>query len=756
MSISQYYSIDHCPGIINPEMLYFSSNSAILSFMMKFSLPNCNLRAETVLAAGVALGSAAVAWLIAVAVLASMFFLRRAVALLLLAGVLAGALSAEMRQWRFLSPDHYRWLLPERECRAEIQLRVNDRRLTTVPGIAAPTLIETELAGFRLSGETRITPCSGTLYCRWPAEAEPPHFGELVTASGEFELPADAVLNRGNSGAWKPYIERRSFADFLAGRGSARLFDISSVTVLGKSSGWMELLCRWRDGLLAALLEDVDNDKVRNWAAALFFGLSGGISGSDRVSLIESGTIHLFSVSGMHVAVLASLLLRLLFFLPFAWRYRVLSLVVFCYVMTTGAGAPSLRAFFMIALWGELRCRLRWMPPVSALALAASVLLLWNPALIYEVGFLYSFLITGLLLLLAERCRVERPLWRERFECMAPSSLRESLERRFLRNRKWALALGGCIVAFLGGVGISLFSQGLVLPGSIAANVLLLPLVALLYPVFLMKIICNFCGLAPFGAWLLSFSFEAVHTVVFLTAECFSRLPAIRPGLYEVIGFYLLLLAACGGRFRRHRRLSWIVGGAALLLLISWHLRVKWEPPTLLCGYGGRGETVMAAVAEPAAGIAVAVNVPGYDAASAYVEFFRRRGITRIETLYLSRLRMDNIVGIAALRRNFPLGRIVVPEIDRGARRALERLHEEAPGVPVFAGTDPEAYGAGRILPEKAGFAFEYFNRGSTFNRKLIWTKHDSGWSLQLERAGEATLRRDFAYANVLEVFCDE
>lgn len=724
--------------------------------MMKITLPNCNLRAETALAAGVALGAAGMAWLGVVAFVASLLLLRRRIAVLLLAGMLAGFCSAEIRQWRFLSPDHYRWLLPERECSAEIQLRVNDRRLTTVPGIAAPALIETELAGFRLSGETQFTFCSGILYCRWPETESPPHFGELVTASGEFELPADAVLNRNRSGIWEPFLERRSFAEFLAGRGSARLFDVSSVTVRGESSGWMELLCHWRDGLLAALLTDVASDNVRNWAAALFFGLSGGISGSDRVSLIESGTIHLFSVSGMHVAVLAALLLRFFVFLPFAWRYRMLSFVVFCYVMTTGAGAPSLRAFFMIALWGELRSRLYWMPPVSALALAASVLMLWNPAWVYEVGFLYSFLITGLLLLLSERCRAENPFWRERFEFMAPSRLRDALERRFLRNRRWLLALGGCIVAFLGGVGISLFSQGLVLPGSIAANVLLLPLVALLYPVFLLKIICNWCGLAPLGAWGLSFAFEAVHTVVFLTAECFMRLPAIRPGLYEVIGFYLLLLAACGGRFRRCRWMPWVAGATALLLLVSWHLRVKWEKPALLCGYGGRGETVMAAVAEPAAGIAVAVNVPGYDAAAAYVEFFRRRGITQIETLYLSKLRMDNIVGVAALRRSFPLGRIIVPEIDRGARRALERLHEEAPGVPVFAGTDPEAYGAGRILPEKAGFAFEYFNRGSTFNRKLIWTKHDSGWSLQLERAGEATLRRDFAYANVLEVFCDE
>ncbi len=733
------------------KIIVFFQKSGYLIGMMKIRLPNCGVRAEIALAAGIAAGAAMPPLFALFPAVAALVFLRRRSGLLLLAGILLGALSAGVRDCRWFSPDDYRWKLPVSDCYGEVYLRIADRRLTTVPGIAAPGLIMTEVSGFRLSGEHAVTAATGILYCRWPENVPVPHFGETAVLRGAFETPRSGSLIR-QGGVWRSFIEGRSFGDFLAGRGSARLFDADDATVSGYEPGWMGPICTLRDYVLKTLLTGVEDPMVRNWSAALFFGISGGISGEENLSLIESGTIHLFSVSGMHVAVLAALLLYFLNPLPFRWRYRILNGIVFCYVMTTGAGAPALRAFFMIALWGEMRCRLLWIPPVSALALAAALLLLWNPALICEAGFLYSFLITALLLLAAELCRPETELWRERFRLMPSAPLRMKQERRFMRRRRLLLAFAGCCIAFLGGAGISLFSQGLVLPGSIAANLLLLPLVALLYPVLLLKLILTWIGGASPGAWFLTVAFKALHGIVCAAAEFFPRLPVLRPALWEIIVFYLLLFGAFGGRF------IWrcSAGAAALLLALSWQWRVGMQLPSLLYGYGGSGDVPVAAVAEPAAGIGVAVNVPGYDSAAAYTEFFMRRGITRIETLYLSNLRMNHISGIASLLRHLPVERIIVPSADRSSSRALAKLRTEAPNVPVFTASDGEAYGPGRIQPEKAGFSFEYQNSGSGFRRKFFWRKHDAGWTLSAEKKNAKTLQKEFAFGSVLEVLCSD
>lgn len=720
------------------------------------AFPRFPVRAETALALGVVCGAASgatgggVAALIAVpaGALLAFLLLRPRLALAATLGVLLGAASWFCHEnWR--SDDVLR-SLPERNLRAEVVCRLSDGRITSVRAIPAPGLVRAELRALRLLGEREFRPASGTLYLRFPDPALPvPPCGAVITGSGTLELPSDSVY-RWEDGELRPVRNGLSFAGFLAARGAERLFRIDWFQVDREEPGIVGQLCRIRDFLLERSLRGVTSDRVRCYAAALFFGATGGIDGSTRERFIRSGTIHLFSVSGMHVAVLAGVLLWLLRSLPMRPRMLSLLLLVGAYVLTTGANPPAIRAFCMIGLWCVLRMALLYTPALNTLFLAAAAMVLVSPMLVLDLGFQYSFVITAMLILLAERFREWNELFREPLRYMPSGRAAFRFERSLRRGTALLFTVGGCVAAFLAGAGISLHSQGLLLPGSVPANLLLSPLVGALFPVLAFKLSFGllFPVLDRLGAWLLTAGFSLMDAIAGTVSECFGRMSAVRPSGWEAVLFTGALLVAAGVR---KRRIAVSSAFLAALLLVGWVIRAGFRPPALMVGAGGRSPLPVVAVAEPARGIGIAVNMPGGDAAEAVAGFFRKSGIVAVETLYLSRPRTGAARGVPALLRALPVNRIALPEPDSYGWRMEELLELRAAGVPVTAhqGRDP---GFCRILDEKTHWEVAYSNPGSKLLFRLLIDAADSGWRFTLRRPGRPEERFQIPYGSVLEM----
>ena len=111
------------------------------------------------------------------------------------------------------------------------------------------------------------------------------------------------------------------------------------------------------------------------------------------------GLLHALSISGFHIAVLAGVAgfgLRLFGILGRANRFALLLLVV-GYVCLLPPGAPIARSVAMVVLATLLLSTLRSADALSALALVASALALFNPVDVFAPGFALTFLATGVL-----------------------------------------------------------------------------------------------------------------------------------------------------------------------------------------------------------------------------------------------------------------------------------------------------------------------------------------------------------------------
>jgi len=152
-------------------------------------------------------------------------------------------------------------------------------------------------------------------------------------------------------------------------------------------------------------------------ASALITGMRGGISDDDEAALRDAGLAHVLAIAGLHMALMGMglfwLVRALLATSPYlALHYPIkkwaagaaLAGSVF-YLVISGAAAPALRAFTMLAV--GLIAMLFDRPALSmrSLALAAAILLLARPESITEPGFQMSFAAVAALVAAAEGTR---------------------------------------------------------------------------------------------------------------------------------------------------------------------------------------------------------------------------------------------------------------------------------------------------------------------------------------------------------------
>lgn len=170
-----------------------------------------------------------------------------------------------------------------------------------------------------------------------------------------------------------------------------------------------------------SLVGGEEGDIVR----ALLVGERRFIDPATVESYMRTGAIHVLSVSGLHVGVIALALFVLASWLP--WRSAqvgVFLLLLSAYATIAGAGPAILRASVMASVFVIARALGRMAHPLNTLGVAALVLLVAGPEQLFDMGFQLSFASVGGIVLLFG------PVWnflRSRFAILARNALLRSI-----------------------------------------------------------------------------------------------------------------------------------------------------------------------------------------------------------------------------------------------------------------------------------------------------------------------------------------
>jgi competence protein ComEC len=357
------------------------------------------------------------------------------------------------------------------------------------------------------------------------------------------------------------HVAKQGFDDYLANLGIRHRLTRAQILAERSPPGRFQAFCeRTQDRLETILRRGLDDHTaIASIYLAMLLGEKAVLTPEQENAFMRSGTFHIFSISGLHVGVIAAALHHLFQLLRVPRRIAVAPILatLWLYVQVTGAGTPAMRAYLMIAFY--LSSKVFWLPGNSLSALAASALatLLLDPLQLFSTGFQMSYTVVAALILmggsLAER-------WQARWQ---PFALKPRPEWRWWHSaihwsgRQVVGGAAGCWAAFLASIASGIGFFGLFSPGSLPANLIIMPLSSLAIIAGFLSLLVGLAGLLP-----LSTLFNASAAIILIATDWLLRQCIDLPGVFfparfrtdwlapaSLVLMTVVLLAGASGRW---------------------------------------------------------------------------------------------------------------------------------------------------------------------------------------------------------------
>ena len=213
------------------------------------------------------------------------------------------------------------------------------------------------------------------------------HYGDIIRLRGKLQTP--------------PVNEDFSYRDYLARQGILSYMPNADATILPGNGG---------NPIIAAIyavkeksLENVYRlfpDPEASLLAGILLGVDNGLSADLQQAFKNTGTAHIIAISGFNISIIAGIFVML--FSRFLGKRRgaiVAILGIALYTFLVGASAAVVRAAIMGTFSLFAMQVGRRQQGLNTLAFVAALMALWNPLMIWDVGFQLSFFATlGLIL----------------------------------------------------------------------------------------------------------------------------------------------------------------------------------------------------------------------------------------------------------------------------------------------------------------------------------------------------------------------
>lgn len=364
----------------------------------------------------------------------------------------------------------------------------------------------------------------------------------------------------------------------------------------------------------------------------------------------EAGIMHILAVSGLHVGIIAMALLALLSMLKLPKKLKLftLILILIMYASITGFRPSVLRAtiMFILLIGGKLINRSRNLN--ISLFFAAFLILLLNPLILYDAGFLLSFIVTFFIINL--------------------SPILQGLFSKIVVWIKNPLAVS--TAAWLGIFPLSAYFFSKVSIISIVSNIFIIPLTGI---AVILGFVTFFIGLMSISlAGIVANTNYLVLNLISLIAKSFSSLPfafiyVAQPSIIVIILYYLTVFFII--EIFCKKTLSPKIKKKAILIVLSVTLliiivQVFYPADNLKVNFINVGEGDCILIEAPNK-INILIDGGGtpqsdFDVGSKIViPYLRRKGINEIDLLILTHPHLDHLEGLLPVIKEFKVDMVL-------------------------------------------------------------------------------------------------
>jgi len=223
--------------------------------------------------------------------------------------------------------------------------------------------------------------------------------GDTIQIIGEIQTPNDSTIFNGFS--YRHYLY------------SKKIYHIVNIDTIEKIDNNSNIFY----GIKNIIIKRIAKSSNAKYLQTFLLGDKILLEEKTIESYQKNGVSHLFAISGMHISLFVAILSWL--FQKCRHRHFILSIFFCFYAFLTGFTASIIRATTLFIFSSSRR------KPIYILILLSFILLLYNPFIIYDIGFLFSFIISGYLLLFGKKMeKIQNSilrLWMTSFFCFIVS-----------------------------------------------------------------------------------------------------------------------------------------------------------------------------------------------------------------------------------------------------------------------------------------------------------------------------------------------
>jgi len=430
---------------------------------------------------------------------------------------------------------------------------------------------------------------------------------------------------------------------------AVRAFDVPQIIDKRSYNPVKKAIYSVRNHLLGVVQKCLPEDLSALLSGLLFGKSASNISDEVKEDFKRTGTVHLLVVSGLHLSILIGTCFAVLsaFRIPMAPALLLTTFINLTYMLLAGAASSVMRAALMAELTLIAKLFDRDKDFFTAISLAALIILLFDPLVLFNIGFQLSFMATFSLVCLA-------PLIQERLKAL-PGYLSTLL----------SVSLAPVLATFP--VIYYNFSQvSLVAP---LANMLILPWIQFLIILGFLTVLLGaiFIPLGQFVAASVSLMLVVLKFIVSSFARLsFACIYLPAPPFILILGYYLSLICFLGGKlsFKLNRKkllfaalllLAFLVWGAALSPVPGFK-----DPLEVVILDVGQGDSIF--IQSPAG---KTMLVDGGDkkkrdmGKEIVVPYLHKRGLNKLDIVALTHPHSDHVGGLLEVLNKMTVGLVL-------------------------------------------------------------------------------------------------